>query len=119
MSSTSPDASATLGALFDAVIAPESARCLAACEAPFPSKPDPAVESYYVNRAQAAMTREDFTAPSCEGFDDFERRLAAHWTRLGRGALAAAAPRFADAAREAYALADESAEVSPFVYVMF
>ncbi len=119
MSSTSPDASATLGALFDEVIAPESARCIAAGEAPFPSKPDPAVESYYVKRPQVAMTREDFTAPSSEGFDDFERRLAAHWTRLGRGALAAAAPRFAAAAREAYALGDDSAEVSPFVYVMF
>ncbi len=119
MSSTSPDASATLGALFDAVIAPESARCLAAGEAPFPSRPDPAVESYYVKRPQAAMTRDDFTAPSTDGFDDFERRLAAHWNRLGRATLADAAPRFAAAAREAYALGEDSAEVSPFVYVMF
>ena len=47
------------------------------------------------------------------------RSLAAHWTALGRDELAAAAGRFAEAAREAYALGDGDAEVSPFVYVMF
>ncbi len=114
MSSTSPDASAALGALFDEVIAPRSTRA-----EPFASKPDPAAATYYVRRPRAAMTREEFSAPSSDGFDDFEARLAAHWRALGRDDLAAEAPRFAAAARAAYALGDQSAEVSPFVYVMF
>ncbi len=116
MSSTESDA---LAALFDDVIVPAAERARATGHAPFPTAPDASVESYYVKRAQPAMRREDFAAPSSEGFDDFERRLAAHWRAAGRQDLASEAPRFAAAARAAYALGDEGAEVSPFVYVMF
>lgn len=116
MSSTESDA---LAALFDEVIAPAALRARASGAMPFPTAPDAAVESYYVRRPRAAMRREDFAAPSCEGFDDFAARLADHWRSLGRDDLAAQAPRFADAARAVYALRDGGADVSPFVYVMF
>ena len=118
MSSTDPRAA--LGALFDAVIVPMAARAEAEGRAPLLSKPDASVESYYVRRPQPAMRREDFVTPSCEGFEDFERRLAAHWRALGRFELADASTRFTEAARAVYALReDASGEVSPFVYVMF
>ncbi|MFO0651944.1 MAG: hypothetical protein U0326_37335 [Polyangiales bacterium] len=115
MSSTE---SAALGALFDDVIAPASERARAAGRSPFPPRPMPPREELRDPPA-AAMRREDFAAPSCDGFDDFERRLAAHWRALGREALAARSDRFAEAARAVYALADGDSEVSPFVYVMF
>ncbi len=116
MSSTE---SAALGALFDDVIAPASERARASGTKPFPTAPDASATSYYVTRPRPAMRREDFAAPSCDGFEDFERRLAAHWRALGRDELAAQSGRFAEAARAAYALAEGDAEVSPFVYVMF
>ncbi len=81
--------------------------------------PDAACGSYYVTRPRAAMRPEDFTAPSCGSVDAFEGALRAHWEALGRRDLVTEAPRFAAAARAAYALGDEDAEVSPFVYVMF
>lgn len=116
MSSTE---TAALGALFDDVIAPASERLRAEGAHPFPAGPDAEAVTYYVTRPRAAMRKEDFTAPSCDGFDDFERRLAEHWRSLGRDDLAARSARFAEAARAAYALGDGDAEVSPFVYVMF
>ncbi len=116
MSSTESEA---LGALFDDVIAPAAERARAAGTKPFPTAPDAAVGTYYVTRPRPAMRREDFAAPSSDGFDDFERRLAEHWRSLGRDDLAAQSRRFSEAARAAYALGDGDAEVSPFVYVMF
>jgi hypothetical protein len=116
MSSTESDA---LAALYENVIAPAAARARETGATPFPTAPDATVESYYVRRPRAAMRREDFAAPSSEGFDDFASRLADHWRALGRDDLAAQAPRFADAARAVYALREDGADVSPFVYVMF
>jgi hypothetical protein len=119
MSSTSPRGEAAAAALYDDVLAPLSARLRAAGRSPFPLGPDPAAASYYVTRPQRAMRPADFEAPACRTPEDFARALAAHWTALGRDELAAEAPRFAAAAREAYALGEGDAEVSPFVYVMF
>lgn len=115
MSSTerAPDA---IDALFDETLAPIAARLAAP---PFPTRPDATRESYYVTRPSPAMRREDFVAPSCRDVKEFGAALAAHWRALGREELAAAAPRFAEAATAVYALGDEAAEVSPFVYVMF
>lgn len=120
MSSTKPAAgAAAAAALFDEVLAPLSARMRAEGRAAFPVGPDAACASYYVTRPRAAMRPEDFTAPSCGSVDEFEGALRAHWEALGRRDLVTETPRFAAAARAAYALGDEDAEVSPFVYVMF
>jgi hypothetical protein len=119
MSSTEPDAGAAAAALFDEVLAPLSARMRAEGRSAFPVGPDAACGSYYVTRPRAAMRPEDFTAPSCGSVEEFEGALRAHWEALGRRDLVTEAPRFAAAARAAYALGDEDAEVSPFVYVMF
>ena len=119
MSSTSPRGEAAAAALFDEVLAPLSARMRAEGRSAFPAGPDASAASYYVHRPRPAMRPADFEAPACRTPEDFERALAAHWRALGRDDLAAEAPRFAAAARDAYALGEGDAEVSPFVYVMF
>ena len=120
MSSTKDDEiREAAGALFDRVLAPMAESMRASGSHPFPLKPDASRDSYYVRRAKCAMTHGDFTAPSCTDFDDFERRLAAFWTAIGRHELACKVSHFAAAARAVYALGEQDAEVSPFVYVMF
>jgi len=119
MSSTSPRGEAAAAALYDEALAPLSARMRAEGRSAFPAGPDAAAPSYYVRRPRAAMRPEDFEAPACRTPEDFERALAAHWRALGREELAALAPRFAAAARDACAVGEGDAEVSPFVYVMF
>lgn len=107
--------------LFDTTLLPLAEEMAARGASVMPLQPDQSKETYYVTRSRAAMVRDDFMAPSCSDVDDFERRLAAHWRALGgdREVLAAAAPRFAQAARASYALDEQDAEVNPFVYVMF
>ncbi len=109
----------SIAALFDEVLEPMGNAMRANAAQPFPLEPDLSLGSYYVLRAKRAMTHDDFTAPSCVDVADLEIRLAAHWKALGRDDLAAVAQRFAAAASASYALTDQSAEVSPFVYVMF
>lgn len=114
MSSTEKDLD--IDAFFDDVLLPLAAEH----GEPFPLGPDPSLETYFVPREKRSMTPDDFTAPSCLGFDDFERRMAAYWTAAGKPELAALAPRFAQAAKSVYAPAtEEGAEVSTFIYVMF
>ncbi len=119
MSSTDPRGAAEAAALFDEALVPLAARRRAEGREAFPAGPDAARASYYVARPRAAMRPEDFTAPACASVEDFEGALRAHWEALGRRDLVTEAPRFAAAARAAYALGDEDAAVSPFVYVMF
>src|SRR5436309_15138563 len=85
----------------------------------FPLGADPSAPTYFMKREKPGMTRDDFTAPSCIGFDDFAERLAAYWTKIGRPELAAHAPRFAEVARSVFTPGAQDAEVSPFIYVMF
>ncbi len=108
-----------LGALFDDVLAPIAEGLRARAVEPFPLRPDKSCQTYYIFRSKRAMKREDFTFPSCADFEHFESRLAAHWKDIGRDNLADKASHFAGAARIAYALGDQDAEVSPFIYVMF
>ena len=105
--------STDIDALFDEVLLP------LAGQPDFPLGPDPAASTYFVTRGQPAMTRDDFTAPSCKDVDDFAQRLAAYWTKTGRPELAAQAARFAEVARGVYAPQSQDAEVSPFIYMMF
>ena len=115
MSSTDQDLE--VDSLFDEVLLPLAAK--AGSEPPFPLGPDPSLATYFVRCAKPSMTRDDFTAPSCIGFDDFEKSLAAYWLGEGKPELAALAPRFARAAKIIHAPAAEGAEVSTFIYVMF
>ena len=103
----------SIDSLFDDVLLPLAGK------PEFPLAPDPSAATYFVPREKPAMTRDDFNAPSCLDVDDFEQRLAAYWTKIGRPELAAHAARFAEAARSVYAPATQDAEVSPFIYVMF
>ena len=112
-----------MGALFDDVVLALGARAQAKGVPALPLQPDPALPSYYVARAQPAMTREDFLAPSCLDADDLAERLGAYWQAHARHDLLPAVPRIVAAARAAqadFALSKPSeTEVSPFIYVMF
>ncbi|WP_025916930.1 hypothetical protein [Herminiimonas sp. CN] len=111
-----------VGTFFDDVLMPMAKRMRASGIQPFPVQPDVSRLSYYARRSTCSMTRDDFTAPSCIDFEDFERRLAAHWTALGRSELAGEAARIADLARAAHAAFagnEQDAEISPYIYVMF
>ncbi len=121
MSSTDRDEAArrALESFFDERLTPLSMKLREQGVTLFAPGPDPTRESYFVTRHQPAMTREEFEAPSCEDFDDFARRLEAMWKSRGREDLAELSGDLARLARLAYTLDEESAEVSPFVYVMF
>jgi len=123
MSSTEEtNAREVLGKFFDEVLSPLSARMQASGQEAFPLGPNPDCQSYFVARPQAAMTREDFVAPSCQDFGDFESRLHAHWKVLGRTELLGEVGRvntLAQAAHAARAHAGESHVLSSDMYVMF
>jgi hypothetical protein len=114
MSSTEQDLD--IDALFDELLLTAASE---GTPEPFPDAPYQALKSYFLRRNRPEMRRDDFTASSCIGFEDFEQRLGAYWRAAGRPELAALAPRFAQAARSIYAPTAEDAEVSPFIYVMF
>jgi hypothetical protein len=102
--------------LFDALAATASAL------PPFPVKPAPDMPSYYTQRSQTTMRREDFLAASSLDVGDFAARLAEHWRRAGQLELARLAPKIAAAARDMHALhvsARPQAKLSPYVYQMF
>lgn len=108
--------------LFDTVILPMAKRMRASGKAGFPTKPDVTWLSYYVRRTRSTMRPEDFTGASCADAREFERRMAAHWTSIGRHELAAQARHFAataQTARTARTAGQASDDVSPNVYVMF
>lgn len=118
MSSTELDAELRRLAdpLFDALTAAASGA------APFPLGPDPALASYYTQRSQLAMRRQDFLAASVMDAAEFGERLAGHWRRAGHPELAGLAPQVAAAARDMHALtmsARPRAELSPYIYQMF
>jgi hypothetical protein len=111
-----------LGVLFDEVLLPMHDHLRAEGRLPFPVAPDVTWLSYYVRRKHSSMTPADFSAASCADLDELSMRLAAHWTALGRLALAREVPSVvsaAKAAREGQEAGLQSAEVSPYVYVMF
>lgn len=110
------------GAFFDEVLMPMAERMRASGVQPFPLQTDISRLSYYARRSTCSMTHDDFIAPSCIDFEDFEHRLAAHWEALGRHELVGAVPRIAVVARAAHAALNRvgpECEVSPFIYVMF
>ena len=104
---------------FDEHVLPMSIAARTRGEPAFPPGPDPKLDSYWVIRARPSMRAEDFRAPSCLDVDELAACLAAHWTRAGRGELAALAPQFAELARISRTTEEQDAEVSPFIYTMF
>ncbi len=125
MSSTNPTpADALLAALFDDIMLPMSQRMRAAGQEAFPEAPDVQWLSYYVRRKHVANVPADFHDGACSDVAEFEAKLTAQWMALGRDELAGHAGRFAEAAavlRSELAAGGDSgsAEVSPYVYVMF
>jgi hypothetical protein len=127
MSSTNDtDTDELLGALFDEIVLPLSERLRSEGVQVFPEVPDVQWLSYYVRRKQVANMPADFYEGSCVDADDFALRMQTQWLFLGRPELAAEVARFAQVAallraqQGAGSLAcTASAEVSPYVYVMF
>lgn len=120
-------ADSLLAALFDDIVLPLSERMRASGVQAFPEAPDVQWLSYYVRRKHVANVPADFHEGSCGDADEFALRLKAQWLALGRTELAGHVARFAEVAALLRAEQNEggatagpgSAEVSPYVYVMF
>ena len=113
---------AGMGALFDDVLMPLSARMHSEGEQAFPLRPDVSWLSYYVRRRRSVATADDFTSASCTSAAEFEERLAAHWQAMGRRGLLPHVAQFGTAAklaRAACAGRKAQPELSPYVYAMF
>ena len=118
-----------LAALFDDIVLPLSERMRASGVQAFPEAPDVQWLSYYVRRKHVANVPADFHEGSCADADEFALRLEEQWRALGRTELAGQVGRFAEVAAVLRAelkggSADGetdagSADVSPYVYVMF
>ena len=116
-----------LAALFDDIVLPLSQRMRASGVQAFPEAPDVQWLSYYVRRKHVANVPADFHDGSCADADEFALRLASQWRALGRTELAGHVGRFAEVAavlRAELSLTEGeagagSADVSPYVYVMF
>ena len=116
-----------LAALFDDIVLPLSERMRASGVQAFPEAPDVQWLSYYVRRKHVANVPADFHEGSCADADEFALRLKAQWLALGRTELAGHVGRFTEVAAllraeqnvEGGAANAGSAEVSPYVYVMF
>jgi hypothetical protein len=79
----------------------------------FPLGAEPARARYYVPA--------DASAPELIAFESgaLEATLRAHWEAQGLPELARLAPKLAALARELELSEEQSADVSPFVYVMY
>ena len=127
MSSTNDtDTDELLGALFDDIVLPLSERLRSEGVQVFPEAPDVQWLSYYVRRKHVANMRADFYEGSCVDADEFALRMQTQWLSHGRPELAAQVERFAQVAALLRAqqgagahACTASAEVSPYVYVMF
>ena len=118
----STDLDDALGALFDEVLMPISARMHSEGEQAFPLHPDVSWLSYYVRRRRSVATAEDLEGASCANPAEFAVRLAAHWQLMGRHALLPEVQHFAEAATLARAACAErpaAPPLSPYVYAMF
>ena len=86
----------------------------------FPLAPDAQCASYWVSRQRSAMQHDDFLAPSCLDEAELARAMAAYWNGAGQPQLAALAPQLAALAAAARGqAAQQSDEVSPFIYTLF
>jgi len=101
---------------FDGELMPLASRLRSSEPGLFLTTIDPSAESYYIKRTKRTMSKADFEVAACVDGAEFARRLSVHWNACGCQSLASSIGKIADAVR-----VDEhdSADVSPFVYVMF
>jgi len=85
-----------------------------------PQNPDSSLDSFYISRKKTRMNREDFEVAAYEDAAGFASALHRLWDDRSQVDLTGIVGKHAKAAR---ALAEEAeeqtAEVSPFTYVMF
>ena len=101
---------------FDGELMPLASRSRASEPGLFLTTVDPSAESYYIKRTKRTMSKADFEVAGCVDGAEFARRLAVHWNGCGCQLLALSIGKIADAVRVEE---HDSADVSPFVYVMF
>lgn len=80
---------------------------------------DPALETYYMRRVKRTMSKEDFENASCANGKEFAARLVAHWRSIGGDPLCGLGGSLGQIADVVRVAEHDSADVSPFVYVMF
>jgi|WetSurMetagenome_2_1015567.scaffolds.fasta_scaffold369133_2 hypothetical protein len=85
----------------------------------FLEKFDVGTSTYYIKRQKTTMQHNDFEAPGCESFADFEKALVDMWQNQGYPELVVLAPGLAKLAKALYSAEEQVSEVSPFIYVMF
>jgi hypothetical protein len=85
----------------------------------FPAGPEPSKASYYEPRDRRPLTPEDFEVPTMQQPEQLAEALASLWRGQHMPELAEQAPAFVELARSLRQVEAQSAEVSPFVYVMF
>ena len=101
---------------FDAELMPLASRLRSSEPGLFLTTIDPSAESYYIKRTKRTMSKADFEVAGYVDGAEFARRLAVHWSGCGCQSLAQSIGKIADAVRVEE---HDSADVSPFVYVMF
>lgn len=85
----------------------------------FPLGPDPAAQSYFIERQKTRMAREDFLIRTADGGDDPIVALGELWRSQGLDKLAALTPRLREVAAALRQIEAPADDVSPFIYVMF
>jgi hypothetical protein len=85
----------------------------------FPVGPDPAADTYYIDRPARKMTRDDFLIRTPDGSGDPIVALGELWKSQGLDRLAALVPELRAIAGELRQIEKPADDVSPFIYVMF
>lgn len=119
MSSTDAPGRDAIHRFFESELMPLTTRLRVSDSGIFLSRVDASAASYYVKRDRRTMSRADFEVASCADGAGFAQRLAAHWSACGCGPLQALAPSVGAIADAVRVQEHDSADVSPFIYVMF
>jgi len=104
---------------FDGELMPAAARLRGSEPGLFLSAVDAGLSSYYVLRSRRTMSKADFEVASCADGAEFAKRLSAHWDACGCRALLPLAQSVGAIADAVRVEEHDSADVSPFIYVMF
>jgi hypothetical protein len=104
---------------FNEHLAPLAERDRDAAKSFFPLGADSREESYYAEPTRRVMEASDFELRAAHSLADFVKELASLWANEGNEGLAALAPWLLELAEEMGQQAEQSEDVSPFMYVMF
>ena len=77
------------------------------------------VQSYYLKRRRASMTKEDFETGGCASAEEVESALRTLWKDDQAIGLNRLAPSIAKLARALRTVEKEADDVSNFIYVMY